>query len=313
MNAQSYRKIDTPATFACIGVIFCWSLGPIFIKLLTNYTDVWMQNLLRYSVACLFWLPFLIAAFKKKTINKTIWRLAILPACANVIMQSCWAGAFYFIDPTFMNLISKTTVIWIAVFSLILFPEERPLLKSKRFWTAAALSTVGVIGVIIFRKEGFTSKTTLMGIIIGLSAGIMWGIYTVSVKSAFKNIDSRYGFAVISIYTVAGLLILALLFGDIKDCADLGLKPWVYIIVSSLLSIAFSHVLYYFAIKRIGAIIPALSFLVIPFIVFLFSSRIFSESLTALQWSFGGILLAGSALAIWAQKHLKPGPASDNK
>lgn len=313
MNPQRCRIIDVPATLACIAVIVCWSLGPIFIKLLTGYTDVWMQNLLRYSVSCLFWLPFLIAAFKKKTIDKTIWRLAALPACANIIMQTCWAGAFYYIGPTFMNLISKTTVIWVAVFSLILFPQERALLKSKRFWTAAVLSIAGVIGVIIFCKEGFTSKTTLMGIIIGLSAGIMWGVYTVSVKSAFKNIDSRYGFAVVSIYTVAGLLILALFFGNMKECISLGPKPWIYIITSSLLSIAISHVLYYFTIKRIGAIIPALSFLVIPFIVFLFSNPIFGESLTALQWSFGGILLAGSALAIWAQQHLKPGPASNNK
>jgi len=205
-----------------------------------------------------------------------------------------------------MNLIIKTTVIWIAVFSLILFPEERPLLKSKRFWAGAALSTAGVLGVIIFREEGFNSKTTMLGIIITLSAAMMWGVYTVSVKIAFKNIDSRYGFSVISIYTVAGLFVLALVFSDIKDCAALGLKPWVYIIVSSLLSIALSHVLYYFAIKRIGAIVPSLSLLIIPFIVFLLSSRIFGESLTIFQWVFGIVLLAGSTFAIRSQKHLTP-------
>jgi drug/metabolite transporter (DMT)-like permease len=306
MNTQNYRKFDVPATLACTGVILCWSLGPIFIKLLTKYTDVWIQNLLRYAVSCLFWLPFLLSARKKGLIDKCIWRRALLPACANVIMQSCWAGAFYFIDPTFMNLIIKTTVIWIAVFSLILFPEERPLLKSIRFWAGAALSTAGVLGVIIFCEKGFTSKTTLLGIIITLSAAIMWGVYTVSVKIAFKNIDSRYGFSVISIYTVAGLAVLAIVFGDIKDCTALGLKPWMYIIVSSLLSIAFSHVLYYFAIKRVGAIIPALSLLVVPFIVFLLSSRIFGESLTILQWVSGVALLAGSTFAIWSQKHLTP-------
>lgn len=306
MNIENHRKIDVPATLACLGVILCWSLGPIFIKLLTKYTDVWIQNLLRYAVSCLFWLPFLLSAQKKGRIDKRIWRLALLPACANVIMQSCWAGAFYFIDPTFMNLIIKTTVIWIAVFSLILFPEERPLLKSNRFWAGAILSIAGVLGVIIFREEGFTSKTTLLGIIITLSAAIMWGVYTVSAKIAFKNIDSRYGFSVISIYTVAGLALLALLFSNIKDCTALGLRPWVYIIVSSLLSIAFSHVLYYFAIKRIGAIIPALSLLIVPFIVFLLSSRIFGESLTILQWVFGVVLLAGSTFAIWSQKHLTP-------
>jgi drug/metabolite transporter (DMT)-like permease len=306
MNNQNYRIIDVPASLACLGVILCWSLGPIFIKLLTGYTDVWIQNLLRYTVSCLFWLPFLLAARKKGSIDKYIWRRALLPAGANVIMQSCWAGAFYFIDPAFMNLIIKTTIMWIAVFSLILFPEERPLLKSKRFWAGAALSTAGVIGVIIFREEGLTSKTTLLGIIITLSAAMTWGVYTVGAKIAFKNIDSRYGFSVISIYTTAGLAVLALIFGDIKDCTALGLRPWLYIIASSLLGIAFGHVLYYFAIKRIGAIIPSLSLLITPFIVFLLYSRIFGESLSTPQWFFGLILLAGSALAIWSQEHLSP-------
>lgn len=306
MNTQNYRKFDVPATLACLGVILCWSLGPIFIKLLTNYTDVWIQNLLRYAVSCLFWLPFLLSARKKGLIEKCIWRRALMPACANVIMQICWAGAFYFIGPTFMNLIAKTTVIWVAVFSLILFPEERPLLKSKRFWTGAALSIAGVLGVIIFCEEGFTLKTTLPGIIIGLSAAIMWGVYTVSAKIAFKNIDSRYGFGIISIYTVAGLLLLAVIFGNMNDCISLGPKPWSYVIVSSLLSIAFGHVLYFVAIKKIGAMIPTLSLLATPFFVLLISIHVFNEKLSLLQIVFGIILLIGSALAVWSQEHLRP-------
>ncbi|MFZ2146936.1 MAG: hypothetical protein WAV28_06925, partial [Sedimentisphaerales bacterium] len=56
---SNIRKVDVSATAACIGALSFWALGPIFIKYLTGYLDSWTQNLLRYSVACLVWLPFL--------------------------------------------------------------------------------------------------------------------------------------------------------------------------------------------------------------------------------------------------------------
>ncbi|MHC4808173.1 MAG: DMT family transporter [Planctomycetota bacterium] len=198
---MNIRKVDLSATFACVGVLFCWSLGPIFISYLTGYVDSWTQNLLRYSAACLFWLPFLLLSIKRKQIDARIWRKAILPAGANIIFQSLWAGAFYFIGPAFMVLLTKTSVIWIAGFSLIFFPEERPLVKSKRFWSGLALSAMGVIGVMYYKVD-LAATNTIIGIFIALATAFMWGVYTVSVRIAFRNTDSRSGFSVISIYTV---------------------------------------------------------------------------------------------------------------
>jgi drug/metabolite transporter (DMT)-like permease len=284
------KKLNVTATLASISVLLCWSTGPIFIKLLSGYVDVWMQNLLRYSISCLFWLPFLVLAVKRKKVNANIWRKAVGPSCVNVIMQSCWAGAFYFIEPAFGDLLNKTTVLWVVIFSLVFFPEERALLRSKRFWTGAILSIAGIAGVTTF-KAGLQSKTIITGIALSMSCSVAWGVYTVSAKKSFKDTDSRYGFAVMSIYTVAGLLLLALLFGDIKICTTLTLRPWLYIVVSSLFGIAFGHVLYYVAIKRIGAMIPNLMLLATPFIVLSLSTHIFHEKMSVLQ-IFSGLRTA---------------------
>jgi len=129
------QKVDFSATFACLGALIFWSSGPVFIKYLTGYVDSWTQNLLRYSVACLFWLPFLFLSIKTKHLDHRVWRRALAPAMANILMQSLYAAAFYYIGPAFMALQMKTNIIWIAGFSLIFFSEERALIKSKRFWT----------------------------------------------------------------------------------------------------------------------------------------------------------------------------------
>ncbi len=298
------RKVDVSATFACIGALTFWALGPIFIKYLTGYLDSWTQNLLRYSVACLVWLPFLLFSIKIKRLDRRVWRRAVFPAAANVIMQSLFACAYYYIGPAFMVLLMKSSIIWIASFSLIFFPEERTLVKSKRFWSGLALSAMGVIGVLYY-KEDFAATRTLTGIIIALMTAFMWAVYTLSVRIAFRDIDSRHGFSVISIYTVAGLFLLALLFGQIGDCVKMGVWQWACVVISGATAIALSHTLYYAAMRRIGATIPGLVMLAQPFIVLAISFVVFGESLNVFQLLFGVVLLAGSGLAIWAQEHLK--------
>jgi drug/metabolite transporter (DMT)-like permease len=266
--------------------------------------DSWTQNLLRYSVACLFWLPFLLFSIRAKRLDKRVWRKAAIPAMANVVMQSLFACAYYYIDPAFMVLLMKSSIIWIAGFSLIFFPGERTLIKSKRFWSGLALSLMGVVGVLYF-KEDFAATRTLTGIIIALATAFMWAAYTLSVKIAFKDIDSRHGFSVISIYTVTGLCVLGLLFGELGDCLRMGARQWAFVVISGVTGIALAHVLYYSAMRRIGATIPALIVLVQPFIVLAISRVVFGESLNVFQLLFGVVLLAGSGLAIWAQQHLR--------
>ncbi|MHC4546713.1 MAG: EamA family transporter, partial [Planctomycetota bacterium] len=130
-------------------------------------------------------------------------------------------------------------------------------------------------------------------------------LYTISAKIAFKDIDSQHGFSVTSIYTVAGLCVLALLFGDLQKCVTMGAWRWACVVISGVTAISLGHVLYYVAIKRIGATIPSLVILSQPFIVLAISNIVFGESLNALQLLFGVALLIGSALALWAQQHLK--------
>jgi len=299
-----FQEIDVSATFACLGSLTFWSLGPIFIKYLTGYLDSWTQNMLRYSVACLFWLPFLVLSIKTKRLDNKVWRRALIPAMANILMQSLWAAAFYYIGPAFMVLQTKTNIIWIAGFSLMFFSDERALAKSISFWLGLTLSIVGLIGV-MYHKVDLAEARIITGIIISQAAAFMWGVYTLSVKIAFREIDSRSGFSVISIYTVAGLTISALLFGNVQTAAQLGAWQWACVVISGVTAIALAHTLYYAAIRRIGATIPALVILAQPFIVLVISYVVFGESMNILQLFFGVILLIGSALTIFAQQHLK--------
>lgn len=301
-------RINKAATAASLAALLCWATGPILIKYLTADTDSWTQNALRYSAACLFWLPFVAAQALRGAFPQRMWRRAVVPSLANVAMQSLWAAGFYYLAPAFMTLLTSTSILWVTSFSLVFFPEERPLLRSPRFWLGLGLSLTGLLGVVYF-KEDFTAAGLRLGIAIALAEAFTWGVYTVSVKVALRDIDSRSGFSVISLYTTAGLWLCAILLGHPGQALYMGLAAWTAIVVSAILSIALAHVLFYAAIRRIGATIPMLVVLSLPFIVFSMSSIFFHERLNALQLLSGVVLLLGSASSIWAQQHLRAQPA----
>ena len=296
-------KIDKLGTLAIIGVVAFWTIGPIAIRYLSGYLDFWTQNFLRYAAACLLWLPFLFISFRNGSLDGRVWKVALLPAVANIAMQSFWAVVLYYIEPALMSLLSKSSMIWVICFSLIFFTKERVLLKSVWFWMGMVLSVAGVAGVLV-NREGFAAGSNVIGISLCLVSSFLWAVYTVTVKRAFRDIDVRAGFSVISIYTVFGLGVLCFMFGDIGASLEMEAWPWFYVVVSGFLSIAFAHVLYYYSIKRIGAMIPSMVLLGLPFSVLAFSNVIFGETLSSLQWVFGMVLVVGCGMSIWSQSRL---------
>jgi len=107
---------------------------------------------------------------------------------------------------------------------------------------------------------------------------------------------------VITVYTVLGLSVLAILLGRPSALAELSLRQMSYVVISGITAIALAHVFFYAAIHRIGATIPSMINLLTPFTVLVLSGIFFDEHLTGLQWVFGITLILGIGLSVRAQK-----------
>jgi drug/metabolite transporter (DMT)-like permease len=181
-HSPRIARINKAATSACLGALFCWATGPILIKYLTADTDSWTQNALRYSAACLFWLPFVAANALRGAFPQRTWRRAVVPSLANIAMQSLWAAGFYYLAPAFMTLLTSTSILWVTSFSMVFFPEERSLMRSPRFWLGQ-LSLTACWRVFQRRFHGGGHASGI---------AIAWrrrscGVYTVSVKIALRT------------------------------------------------------------------------------------------------------------------------------
>jgi len=302
-------RIDAGGTAAALAAMLGWSAGPLAIRYLAldGHLDAWSQNLWRYSFGLLFLLPVLVFYVRRGRVGARVWRRAIVPGVANVIMQCFWAQGFYYIEAGFASLLCRTTLIWTAAFSLIYFRDERGLVKSRRFWASLVLGLAGVAGV-IWGREGFAAIGTLTGILLVLATAVTWAIYTVSARIAFADIDSRVGFSVVAVYTVAGLAVAAALFSQpqkVFGLLEMSGEAWLVVDGSGFVCISLAHILYYAAMRRIGATIPALILSLVPLVVVMLSRILFGERLTTLQTFSGAVLVAGCASAVWAQEHLK--------
>ena len=151
---------------------------------------------------------------------------------------------------------------------------------------------------------GTTIQATTIGVVLTLACALSWGAYTVSVRYFLADVGTRTGFAVIALYTTVELVILAVLFGEPMQSLRMPLTGWLVLAGSSILGIALGHVLYYVAIRKMGATITALFLLVTPLGVYAVSSRIYGESLGIKQWISGSVLLIGAALVLWSQRSL---------
>jgi drug/metabolite transporter (DMT)-like permease len=303
MKSQK-AKIHFSGTIFAIVAVISWVPGPVIIKYLTGFVDFWTQNFLRYAAAMIIFLPVLVFSIKTRKVDSSIWRKALVPAIPNIVAQCLWGSAFYYINPAFMNLLGQSQLLWTAAISLLLFADERPLLYSKRFWFGSLAAITGLIGIIVL-KENFAARASIIGITLTLIWALSWGLYAVAAKAALKNIDSSAGFAVVSLYTTAALGVLAFIFGRVEQCLTMSFSAWTYLLISAIAGIAISHSCYYAAIKRLGATIPSLVILAQPFLVLLVSRVIFNEHLTTAQCLFGLLLIAGAAIAVWAQEQLK--------
>ena len=301
---KANTKFNIAGTAFAVLSLFCAVPGPLIIKYISPFIDFWTQNFLRYAVAASVLMPFVLLSHKKAVFDKSIWRKALIIAFINVVLQCCWGAAFYYINPAFITLLARSSILWTSAISLIFFADERPLIKSKSFWLSFFIVIVGVAGVTVF-KQDFSTKASITGIALTLGFAFSWAIYTISIKVLLKDTNSIASFAVVSVYTAMALGILAFIFGKPAQCLNLSVNLWQLLALSAVTSIAASHVTYYSAIKRIGSTIPPLVVLAQPFLVLLVSRVIFNEHLNVAQWFFGLLLIAGSALAIKAQEYLK--------
>lgn len=286
-----------------------WGTAPVMLKYLTAHVpDGFTTNLIRYPIASMVYLPFVVMAARRGDL-RGFWLVALIPASVNVLGQTLWAVAPYYMAIGSQAFVVRLGVVWGIVAAFVMFPDERQLLRSPRFWTGAILAMAGVT-VMIIVGSGEAAKVTPIGVSLILTCGVCYGLYGVGVRFIMGRRNPLIVFGVVGLYTSVGLVGLAP-FGDPKSLLTLGAWPMVIMVLSAFIGISIAHGLYYIAVKRIGVAVASLVLTLTPFVSAVESIVWLEEQFTWLEWVGGGVLTVGAALTVMSQQRLDPTAGSE--
>ena len=289
---QSWRQGLLPL----LGCIFIFASIPIFLKSFTDDLDAWTVNGIRYTCAALIWAPYVWRQRRNYDHDGVvIWKAALLPALANMASQTGWALAPYYNDASVISFIIRCAFGFTILFGFFFLHEERSLLRRPVFWLGCAGIVAGVFA--LYWGGVQLENMTPLGIAILVVNAACWGLYAVMVKKYVSMFPARLSFGVISLYTAAGLIVMALCLGDIGEMATVTPATYGWMALSAVLGIAVGQVLLYRAIYTVGPVVTEGAFSLVPFVAAIAAFIILGEQLSGLQWT-GGIVLALSSLAL---------------
>lgn len=303
------RRLDIFALLCLAGATLSWGATPVMLKALTaSIPDGFTANAFRYPLACLLYSPLLVLGLRRGP-GRRFWLLALIPAGVNLAGQTLWAVAPYHLSAGMISFLLRLSAIWGILGALCLFPDERPLARSKLFWTGTALALSGFV-IMSWAQVLQVTGASLTGLVIMFFCAICYGMYGVSVRYVMADLNPLFVFSVVGSYTSAGLILMAPL-GEPASLLRMSSGTWVLMVVSAVVGIALAHGMYYTAVQRLGAAVAMLMLSVTPFVT-LIGARIFlGEWFSAGQWAGGCVLVLGATVAMSAQQRLPHHPPAD--
>lgn len=305
MNDSS--RIHWPATIAVLTATLCWASIPLFLKSFVGSIDAWTANGFRYPLVALMWTIPLIFFMRQGRVPGWAFGAALIPTFFNVFNQTFWGLAPYYVEPGMIMFLGRTSLLFSIVIAFVVFPDERMLVHSWRFWVGLVLCVSGFVGMNVL-GDVHTSPLTLTGVLIVLGHALFASIYSISVRHFMRGIRPWVSFPIICNYTSVVMLILMVMWGNPADLFTLSEWGWVMLVLSAVLGVGIAHTCFYYAIENIGVSISAGCVLMMPFITSAGSYVLYGEQFSPGQWTSGILIFAGAGLLILAQQNLGDSP-----
>jgi len=174
-----------------------------------------------------------------------------------------------------------------------------------RHWAALGLSFGGVALVALGARGGLSGD--LGGLLIGLCAPASWALYSVLLQPYVARYSSTRVNTIVSLACCVPLLAVASPSLAQQDWGRVSALGWGALLYSSVLSYAFTNLVWLIVIERVGTARASIYVNLQPFLGAASGVLFLSESLRAIQVAGGAVIAASIVLARW-KRPLEPPP-----
>ena len=289
------------ALLCLIAALACWAILPLLLEYLTDDLDPWTVNGMRYVFSAGFWLPLVLRDARRLPSSGPSSRhallLASLPVAAALVgSQLCYGATPYFTDATHMNFGCRLSIPFATLFGFWLLPTERPLAKNPLFWLGLLASAAGFL--LLFGRSWTPGVATTPALLLMLGYSLFWSLYVVLVRRRLSPWPAHLSYGIVSLAVCAVMLVLMFLLGRPSTLLHLPLRLWLILFFGAMLGLAWSHVLYYRALRVTGPIAGESGMLLLPFLTAHLAHLFLDETLLPGQWLSGLLLLLGCLLLL---------------
>ena len=295
-----------------MALIVCWGVVPVLLRDLTDSLDAWTANGIRYPLSAILFWPILWRASRRSDANGqpvlslALVRACMIPALCSTLGQFVWAIAHYHLQASQIGFLIRATTIVAITGAMILFPDERRLLREPRFYLGLVLAIGGFVALSLFGGAtiGGVGGANLTGLGIMFLCSLFFGLYIVSVRKCIPDVNPILAFAIVAQMCSVVLFIAMLIKGDYSVVSRLSPRDWTLLVASSLLGIGFGHVLLYVAVVRLGASVTTTCQSAMPFLTAAIASVMLGEQLSPAQWLSGCVIVVGAIILLSVKQSL---------
>lgn len=280
---------------------FIWIWPPIIIRALSFHFDNFSQNFYRFLAASIVLIAINLICYKEEFFKglRSIGQF-ILPTVLIFIFQTTWVWGLTIIAPTLAVLITRSSILFVVLFSFLLFKDERKIIKSRAFILGSLLAAMGVVGVIAGGGDLHLNDFN-PGILLMLIVAILWALYLLVMKKRVEKTEPLVAAGIIYTLSVPLFFISSLFWGDLSDIYKAPLGINILLFVSGVFGVGIANAFNFRSIKLIGAVISSTFVLLTPFFTGIASYFIFQEVLTISQILFGVMLMMGCLILLRAR------------
>ena len=279
-------------------VAFIWGGFNVFIKALSSQFDVVTQGFFWYlsgGTAALLLSAMIVP--KELIVGFKNIKLFFVPTIFITIHFICFIKGVYMTNATSSALIAKLNAIFVPLLSFLFFPDERRVVRNKKFLSGTSLALVGVVGIILAKGQSLSDYDSRGAALLVFS--MFWAaMYVIKIKEIVQKIHPLVIIAYVPLLGCFMFLPLVLLFGNLHQILEVEAKTVFLLFSGSAVSLGVGDSLYYYAIRHLGASISTSFLLITPLVAGVLAFFTLGELLTMGQMFFSAILILGCLITM---------------
>jgi DME family drug/metabolite transporter len=281
-----------------LAATLCWATSGTFIKIIRNdydlsaWTLAFWRDLLTFAVFLA--ITAVLGLAKLRVTRRDLIPLAAMGAISIGIFHVLWNNAVTMIPVAVATVLNYTAPVFVVLFAWLLW-HERPDRRQ------AAAVTVAFVGCVLVTGAYNIADMNLnwLGLLVGLSTGLTYGMFTIFGKNALRRYDSwtvlTYAFG----FATATLLVM-----QPRAMLEMFAKPlsaWLWVIALVVVSTVAGFGLYTSGLKYLSASSASIAATLEPVIATGFAFALLGEVIEPVQMA-GGILVIISVIILAVKK-----------